>query len=205
MSRHRLALCAIATFSIFHLASVAYAVSPNIVISQVYGGGGNATAIYTNDFIELFNRGNTAVSLNGWSVQYASSTGTSWVNKTNLSNITLQPGQYYLIQGASGGANGTSLPTADVIGSINMSATAGKLALVNTTTTIGAISCPNASNGVVDFVGFGAAANCSELSPTTAPSNNTAVIRAGGGCTDTDSNSSDFATATLPLETHSLL
>ncbi|MBK9050751.1 MAG: hypothetical protein IPL78_07495 [Chloroflexi bacterium] len=35
----------------------AQAVSPNIVISQVYGGGGNSGATYTHDFIELFNRG----------------------------------------------------------------------------------------------------------------------------------------------------
>src|ERR1043165_2829511 len=28
-----------------------------VVISQVYGGGGNASSVYTNDFIELFNRG----------------------------------------------------------------------------------------------------------------------------------------------------
>ena len=52
------------------------AISPDIVISQVYGGGGNAGAVYTHDFIELFNRGTTTVSLAGWSVQYASATGT---------------------------------------------------------------------------------------------------------------------------------
>ena len=54
----------------------ALAVSADIVISQVYGGGGNTGAPYTNDFIELFNRGTTTVSLSGWSVQYASATGT---------------------------------------------------------------------------------------------------------------------------------
>ncbi len=36
------------------------AVSPDIVISQVYGGGGNAGATYTHDYIELFNRGERA-------------------------------------------------------------------------------------------------------------------------------------------------
>src|SRR3972149_11574143 len=51
------------------------AVSPNIVISQVYGGGGNTGATYTHDFIELFNRGTISVSLAGWSVQYTSATG----------------------------------------------------------------------------------------------------------------------------------
>ena len=38
-------------------AQQARAISPDIVISQVYGGGGNSGATLTNDFIELFNRG----------------------------------------------------------------------------------------------------------------------------------------------------
>ena len=55
----------------------AHAVSSSIVISQVYGGGGNSGATLKNDFIELFNRGGAPVSLNGWPVQYASTAGTS--------------------------------------------------------------------------------------------------------------------------------
>jgi uncharacterized protein len=34
-------------------AGSAQAVSTSIVISQIYGGGGNTGAVYTNDFIEL--------------------------------------------------------------------------------------------------------------------------------------------------------
>ena len=56
----------------------AQAVSPNIVISEVYGGGGNSGATLENDFIELYNRGTAAVDVSEWSVQYASSAGTSW-------------------------------------------------------------------------------------------------------------------------------
>ena len=37
--------------------------SPDLVISQVYGGGGNSGATFKNDFIELFNRGDATVSL----------------------------------------------------------------------------------------------------------------------------------------------
>ena len=48
----------------------------SIVISQVYGGGGNSGATYTNDFVELFNAGSAAVDLSGFSLQYASATGT---------------------------------------------------------------------------------------------------------------------------------
>src|SRR5713101_1169072 len=83
------------------LAAPLGAVSSGIVISQVYGGGGNAGSTYRNDFIELFNRGATAVDVTGWSVQYASATGTTW-QVTNLTSVSIAPGQYYLIQEAQG-------------------------------------------------------------------------------------------------------
>jgi predicted extracellular nuclease len=104
-----------------------------VVISQVYGGGGNSGAPYTNDFIELFNRGSVAQDLTGWSVQYASATGTSW-QVTNLVSFTLQPGQYYLIQQAAGSTPSASLPTPDATGTIAMAGANGKVILVNTTT-----------------------------------------------------------------------
>src|ERR1043166_6637920 len=71
--------------------------STGIVISQVYGGGGNTGATLKNDFIELFNRGSSAVDVTGWSVQYASATETTW-QVTNLTAVTIQPGEYYLVQ-----------------------------------------------------------------------------------------------------------
>src|SRR2546421_10302755 len=64
------------------------AVSTSIVISQVYGGGGNSGSTYKNDFIELFNRGGSPVSVNGWSVQYNSATGTGAWHVTKLPNVT---------------------------------------------------------------------------------------------------------------------
>ena len=73
------------------LALGASAAQAQVVISQVYGGGGNTGATYTNDFIELFNAGSTAQDLTGWSVQYASSSGTNWA-ATSLTSVTLQPG-----------------------------------------------------------------------------------------------------------------
>ena len=74
----------------------AAAVSPDIVISQVYGGGGNLGSTYKNDFIELYNRGAAAVNVNGWSVQYASAAGTSW--QVTVVRGWIQPGRYLLIQ-----------------------------------------------------------------------------------------------------------
>src|SRR5438094_10479396 len=70
--------------------------APQVGISQVYGGGGNSGATLKNDFIELFNPGTQPVDLTGWSVQYASSIGTTW-QVTRLAH-TIQPGGYYLIK-----------------------------------------------------------------------------------------------------------
>ena len=163
--------------------------APQIVISQIYGGGGNSGAAYKNDFIELFNRGSSPVSLNGWSVQYASSAGSSW-QVTTLSG-TIQPGQYYLIKEAAGSGGTTDLPSPDATGNIAMSATAGKVALVSSATALSG-SCPTAN--VVDFVGYGNTTNCFEgTGPAPTLSNTTAALRAGNGCTDTNSNSADFS------------
>lgn len=168
----------------------------NVVISQIYGAGGNIGATYQNDFIEIFNRSTAPVNLSGWSVQYAAATGTTW-QVTNLSG-TIQPGQYFLIQEA-GGANGIALPTPDVTGSISMAAGAGKVALLNITTTLSG-ACPSSAN-IIDFAGYGTTANCFEgAGPTPAPSTTNAAIRggvAGSGCTDTNNNNTDFTAAAV--------
>ena len=93
------------------LAGPAWATSPNVVISQVYGGGGNSGAPYTNDFVELFNRSSSPFSLAGWSVQYASATGTGNFAANAVTPLTgvLGAGQYYLVQQA-GGTTGSPLP-----------------------------------------------------------------------------------------------
>lgn len=168
-------------------------VSPDVVISQVYGAGGNSGASFQNDFIELFNRGNSTVNLSGWAVQYASATGTTW-SKTDLSGM-LAPGKYLLIQQA-GGANGSPLPAPDITGTIAMAATAGKVVLTNTNTLIaGGTSCP-AGATVVDSLGYGTTADCFEgAAPTGNLSATSAALRASNGCTETDNNSTDFTVA----------
>src|ERR1044071_1996588 len=121
----------------------AQAISTSIVISQVYGGGGNAGASYTHDFVELFNLGTSTVSLAGWSVQYTSSTGTgNFGSATNLITPlsgSIAPGQYILIQESTNAAVGAPLPAPDITDAtpILMAAGAGKVALVNTTTPLG--------------------------------------------------------------------
>jgi uncharacterized protein YjdB len=173
--------------------------STTVIINEVYGGGGNTGAPYTHDFIELYNLSNTPIDLSGYSIQYTSATGTTWTNITDLSGNIPAFG-YYLIQQA-GGATGDALPSPDASGSIAMSATAGKVALVNTTT---ALTGANPINDltVIDFVGFGATANAFEGSgPTPAPSNTTSISRSSK--LDTNSNNTDF-TAGAPTPKNSL-
>jgi uncharacterized protein len=185
-------------FSLFGLVRNAHALSTSLVVSQVYGGGGNAGATYRNDFIELFNRGSTPINVSGWSVQYASSTGTTW-QATNLSG-TIQPGHYFLIQEALGAGGTLNLPAPEATGSLAMASGAGKVALVSSTTVLSG-SCPVAS-ALVDLVGYGGA-NCSEGSPTPVLSNTTAALRLVGGCTETDSNSADFGAPGSPMPRNS--
>jgi len=166
-----------------------------LVISQIYGGGGNSGAQYTNDFIELYNPTTAAISTSGLSVQYASSTGTSW-NTFPLPAGSIAPGHFYLIQAAAGSGTDAALPTPDATiptsQTFNLSATTGKVALVNSTTAItGACPLPNAN--IVDFIGFGTA-NCFEGAVAPAPSNTLADVRANPS-TDTNNNSTDFSTA----------
>lgn len=171
----------------------------SVVISQIFGGGGNSGAPFQNDFVELFNRSTAPVSLSGYSIQYISATGSSTWSKTDLAG-TISPGQYFLIQ-LAGGSTGAPLPAPDASGALNLAATAGKVALVNSTATLSG-ACPSNSS-ITDLAGYGATASCFEGSgPAPAPSATRAVIRAADGCTDTDDNQSDFS-AVVPAPRNS--
>src|SRR4051812_5193621 len=181
-----------------------------IVISQIYGGGGNSPAsTYRNDFVELYNRGSQPVSVTNWTLQYSSATGSSWGNgfgKTSLVG-TIAPGEYYLVALASGGANGALLPDANATGVTNLSGTTGKLALVNSGTTLTG-NCPVGS-GIVDFVGYGSAADCFEGSGTAVPTSVTnaqSVLRKQNGAADSDDNKNDFVVgAVTPRRTAAIV
>ncbi|VXA92791.1 conserved exported hypothetical protein [Luteimonas sp. 9C] len=180
-------------------AGVAHA---DVVVSQVYGGGGNGGAPFNADFVELFNTGDLPVSLGGKSLQYASATGTGNFGSgpsqiVVLPDVEIPAGGYFLV-GLAGGATGAPLPTSDATGTINMSGTAGKIALADTTTTLGcnggSAACTSAQLALIlDLVGFGSANFFEGSGAAPAPSNSTSILRAGDGCTDTDDNAADFA------------
>lgn len=195
------------------VAAPAAAMSPDLVISQAYGGGGNSGAPLRNDFVELFNRGTTALSLAGMSVQYASATGTGVFGATAnqltvLPDVTLQPGQYFLVQQAAGSnTDAPELPTPDAIGTIAMSGTSGKVALVESTTSLGcnggSAPCDDDQQARIrDLVGYGSANFFEGTAAAPGLTNTTANLRASGGCVDTNDNAADFeAGAPAPRNT----
>ncbi|MFN0102326.1 MAG: lamin tail domain-containing protein [Bryobacteraceae bacterium] len=170
------------------LLSAAALNAQSVVISQVYGGGGNTGALWRNDFVELFNRGTEAVSLAGWSVQYAAATGTTW--QVAALDGVVEPGQYFLVQLAAGTGGTQSLPAPDATGTLPLAAAAGKVVLVQFTTPLNELAN---RPFIQDLVGYGTAANDFKIAPTPDLSNTTAAIRAGGGCIDTGNNRADFA------------
>ena len=178
------------------LAPAARGASSDLVVSQLFAGGGNTNAPYANDFVELFNRGATTVDLTNWSIQYASASGTAW-QVTTLSG-SVQPGRHYLVQLASAGTVGASLPAPEATGTSNLATSGGKVALVRSGAPLqcgaSAGSC-SADALVADLVGYGSATDYEGGGTAPAISNTTAAVRAGDGCTDTDSNSNDFAGA----------
>jgi hypothetical protein len=89
---------------------------------------------------------------------------------------------------------GSAVPSPDVTGSINLAATAGKVALVKSLTPIS--GCP-AVGAMVDLIGYGTTANCFEgTGPAPAPNNTLAIQRSGNGCIDSQNNAADVVTAT---------
>jgi predicted extracellular nuclease len=185
-------------------------VSTTIVINEVYGGAGCGTAgcsTYQNDFIELKNIGMTNVNIGGWSVQYASATGTTWSVTIIPAGRFLQPGDTYLIAQAFNANGVMPLPTPNVTGTVSMSATAGKVALVNNSTALTG-ACPTGAQ-IIDFVGYGATANCNgsgtnnTATNAPAPSTTTSIQRNAVGL-DTDVDSVDF-TAAPPTPTPAAL
>lgn len=178
----------------------AMASANGVVISQVFGGGGNTGAVLKSDFIELFNAGSTAVNLKGWSLQYGSATGliggqASQIARISDVDLLLAPGRYLLVKGADGNAGSQSLPTPDVITTLTLGASDGKIALVSSTAALNSAD-PKGAATLVDLVGYGSAGAFEGSGAAGKLSATTAAIRAGEGCTDKDDNKSDFSVGT---------
>lgn len=171
-----------------------------LVISQVYGGGGNTSAQYLNDFIELHNPTTSPVNITGMAVQFVSASGAGTWAVQALPAGSIPPGGHYLIQEAAGTVLPAPppLPTPDFIpptaSLFAIGASSGKVALTTNATPL--TGANPASAAIVDLVGFGATATAFEgAGPAAAPSNTTSVQRKRAGGVDENSNVTDFVVA----------
>ncbi|WP_271983792.1 ExeM/NucH family extracellular endonuclease [Pseudoclavibacter terrae] len=164
-----------------------------LVINEAYGGGGNSGSLYSNDFVELYNPGPAAISVDGWSVQYFSAGG-------NLGGVaelsgTVAPASHYLVALSAGTSQTGELPAPDASGEIAMGARGGIVALADTTDalTLPAGTAADAL-GVVDLVGYGSASAFEGAAPAPELGNALSAQRSATGV-DTDENSADFVAA----------
>lgn len=151
----------------------------NVVINEVYGGGGNSNTEYTHDFVELYNPTDHDIDLSGWTIQQCSKAD-ACPHSATLSGTIAAKG-FYLVQGGTGGGGTTALPTPDAVeDSLGFSAT-------------DAIAYLKQGDTVVDLVGWGAATNF-EGKPAPKTDKTTSIQRKELGV-DTDNNSADFHVA----------
>lgn len=169
-------------------ASAGTLVSSDVVLNEVYGGGGNSGSTYTHDFVELRNTGTAPVAVDGWSVQYFSAAGGFGASVT-LSG-TIDPGDYYLVQGAQGTGGATPLPTPDAVGTFAAAATNGTFVLVSNSDRV-TLDRADANGGdpdIVDLVGYGSATHFSGNAAAQVLTNATSASRVA----NTGENSTDF-------------
>lgn len=139
-----------------------------VVIQEIYGQGGNKGSLYTTDYIVLRNISEETVSLDGWSLLYASQNAdfskTQALTKTYTfgTGVTIRPHGYLLIQCSAGVSQvgAYDLQDVDVVaytessGSGNyltLSSGGGKLALVKNANVCSGSNDPN----LVDMIGWG--------------------------------------------------
>ncbi len=198
-SRKRLAAAlglGVAVSGLSLVAAPAQAVSTGIVISEVYGAGGNAGASYNADFVELRNLGSAPASLDGMAIQYRSGGGSPGAVPFALSGSVPAEGRF-LIQMSATGANGTALPTPDAVASpaFAMSGSAGQVVLTNTTAPFTGTGNVAGNAALVDMVGYGTAPNTYEGAPTGADLTATTSAQRAEPAADTDHNANDFSEA----------
>ena len=152
----------------------------NVVINEVYGGGGNSGATYTHDFVELYNPTDAPIDLTGWTVTQRSTSDAG--NGSAALSGSIPAKGYFLIQGAKGNGGTEPLPTPDAIGNGLAFGKDGAIARLI-----------DSNHNVVDLVGWGGATP-SEGSPAGKTKNSESVQRREVGV-DSDNNASDFIVA----------
>ncbi|NHC25465.1 ExeM/NucH family extracellular endonuclease, partial [Nocardioides sp. IC4_145] len=165
-----------------------------LVISEVYGAGGNNGAVYNADFVELYNPTDRAISVAGMSIQYRSANGNPGSSPAPLSG-TVPASSYYLIQMSAAGTTGAALANPDAApAKFNMAAGGGQVILASTTSAIATQGDLAGAPNVVDMVGASGSTSF-ETSATSASATATQSLNRAASGGDTDVNSADFRLA----------
>lgn len=134
-----------------------------------------------DDFIEIFNRSDSAQSLDGHRVVYAASSGTVSNVEVFAAGIIVPAGGYYLL-GNSTSYTGALTPDATFTQALSGAAAGASLAI------------RDGDDAIIDAVRYGTNTNGfvegTATTPTPATNRNRARFRFG--CQDTDNNSADF-------------
>ncbi|MBQ9916886.1 MAG: ExeM/NucH family extracellular endonuclease, partial [Microbacterium sp.] len=180
--------------------AAAYAADgPRVVINEAYLKGGSAGAPFNDKFVELYNAGDTAQDLSGWSLQYrpAASTDVPSTANTQALSGSIAPGGYYLVSIRGNGDTGADLPTPDATSTgLNPSGTNGQLFLANVAESLALPAGDVDDPRVVDFLGYGSAAAFETAPAVVDGPNGTPNSLVRTDFTDTGDNSADFTNAT---------
>ncbi|MBC2934340.1 ExeM/NucH family extracellular endonuclease [Nocardioides sp. zg-1228] len=175
-------------------AATANPAGTDLVISEVYGAGGNTGAVYNADFVELRNPTAAPISLAGKYLHYRAATGNSGGNPVALSG-SVPAGGTWLVQMSGVGAVGDALPAPDQTASpvIGMAGAGGQVILATIPSVIPNTTAGNLAGapGILDMVGTTGATSF-ETAATSAPASATVSLNRNQ---DTDNNSADFTTA----------
>ncbi len=187
-----LASAAVAFAGLTVLAPPAHAVSTGLVISEVYGAGGNNGALFNADYVELSNPTGDLISLEGTYIHYRSATGGSGGAPAALHGAVPAGGKY-LIQMSNTGANGDPLPSPDTTSvGFSMAASGGQVFLLESASPIGSSGDMAASPGVIDMVGE---LGSTSFETAAAPADASTTQSLTRVAADADNNSTEFAAA----------
>jgi hypothetical protein len=163
------------------------ALPDHLVINEVQldslaGAGGSS-----DDFIELYNPTDTAVSLAGWSIQKQAASSTATIYKKALAGTIPAKGHYLIVRGDTDTSQALK-DMADILTAATFSlASDNAIFLVNDDVNI----TDKTDANIVDFLGFGKAENYEGIASASNPAEGKSLVREPEG-DDTDNNSLDF-------------
>ncbi len=138
---------------------------PDVIITQVYGGGGNSGATFKSDFIELFNTTNSDINITGWCLYYLAATSSATTTKYEFStNTIIKAGKHFALKCADG--TGTQ-PAWNVVfdgtSTLALGGTAGKIIMLKSNATFTLTASPTIEEIVnnvnfADYVPYGTTA-----------------------------------------------